>query len=262
MNKDWLKELEEIMAALRAPNGCPWDKEQTHESLKPFMIEEASEVLDAIDENDLENLKEELGDVLMNIFLHAQIAKENDDFTIQDVAQVVSEKMIRRHPHVFADANADTPQAVEAQWATIKAEEKGNKKKSLFDGVSQSLPTLMRTQKVQKKASKVGFDWPDHNGPLGKVKEELAELEEAIDLNSNIEEEFGDLLFSMVNLSRHLKISAEDSLKKATKKFTKRFHAVEELADQELSDLSLEEMDKLWEQVKGQSTDTNRSFTQ
>ena len=254
--KDWLHELEDIMAALRAPGGCPWDRKQTHESLKPFMIEEASEVLDAIDGGDRQELKDELGDVLMNVYLHAQIAKENDDFTIQDVAQIVSEKMIRRHPHVFSDANAETPEAVEAQWAEIKKKEKGeNHKTSALDGVSRSLPTLMRTQKIQKKASKVGFDWSDYQGPLAKVKEEIAAFEEALSRNhqEDMRDEFGDILFSMVNLARHTGISADDSLNGALRKFTQRFEAVESLSEEkgkELKEMSLEEMDQLWDEVK------------
>lgn len=258
MSKDYLKELKSVMAALRTPgSGCPWDLEQTHQSLKPYLIEESSEVLDAIDNNDMQNLKEELGDVLMNIYFHAQLAEEAGEFTIEDVAQDISEKMIRRHPHVFAvNEGVESSEDVVVQWEEIKKQEKGDKhKSSRLDGVTRSLPSLARAQKIQKKAAKCGFDWPSIEEPLAKLDEEIDEFKEAMRHSGqdHIEEEFGDMLFSMVNIARHKKINSEDAMRQATNKFAKRFQLVEELAEAkglQLEDMSLEEMDLLWDEAK------------
>jgi len=254
MNKDWLKELEIIMARLRAPNGCPWDREQSHESLKKYLMEECSEVLDAIDDGDMNELKDELGDLLMNIFFQAQIANENKHFNIQDVAQSISEKMIRRHPHVFADANAEHSEDVDKIWQEVKEKEKG-KKDSILDGIPRHLPNLRKAQTIQKKAAKVGFDWNDWRGSFDKIQEELNELRveiEAGDLKK-AQEEFGDLMFSMANLARSLKFESDDSLALANKKFEHRFRGVEKAVKEsrrEWSSYSLEELDTIWDEVK------------
>lgn len=255
-SKDWVQEIVDIMAKLRAPDGCPWDQKQDHISLKPYLIEESCEVLDAIDDNNMEELKEELGDVLMNIVFHAQLAREKNIFTFQDVAQSISEKMIRRHPHVF-DENCDlTADEVEAQWQKIKAEEKSHRE-SILEGIPRSMPALARSQKLQKRAAKVGFDWPDSTGVLAKVREEYQELEEAVNSGNqdNIEEEFGDLLFSMVNLARHLNINADHSLNMSNNKFIRRFMAVEKVCKERgeiMDEMSLEDLDKIWDQIKAE----------
>ena len=253
-SKDWVQEIVDIMAKLRAPDGCPWDQKQDHVSLKPFLIEESCEVLDAIDDNNMEELKEELGDVLMNIVFHAQLAKEKNIFNFQDVAQSISEKMIRRHPHVFDESCDLTADEVETQWQKIKAEEKSHRE-SILEGIPRSMPALARSQKLQKRAAKVGFDWPDSTGVLAKVREEFDELEEAVSSGNSkdIEEEFGDLLFSMVNLARHLNINADHSLNSSNNKFIRRFTSVEKSCkDQQknIEEMSLEELDQIWDQVK------------
>jgi MazG family protein len=254
--KDWVKEIIEIMARLRAPNGCPWDLEQDHKSLKPYLIEESCEVLDAIDDNNMKDLKEELGDVLMNIVFHAQIAQENGFFNFQDVAQAISEKMVHRHPHVFDESCQLTSAEVLAQWEIIKAQEK-TERESILDGIPRSFPGLLRAQKIQKKVAKVGFDWSDKTDVLKKVQEEFGELQEAIEQKNtaNIEEEFGDLLFSMVNLARHLQLNADHSLNLANNKFSRRFKQLEKVCREKnlmLENLSLSEMDKIWDEVKAE----------
>ena len=253
-NKDWVQELGHIMAKLRAPDGCPWDQKQDHKSLKPYLIEESCEVLDAIDSGDMKHLEEELGDVLMNLVFHAQLATEKNQFTFQDVARTISEKMVHRHPHVFADETNLTPEEVEAQWEKIKAEEKAERE-SILDGIPNSLPALMRAQKVQRKAAKVGFDWPDDRGPREKIVEELAELEHAVQEGDKeeIEKEFGDLLFSMVNLARHLEIDADHALNLSNRKFTERFKHVEKSCRDQQIDMKsagLEKLDEFWDEAK------------
>jgi len=256
--KDWVKELEDIMTALRNPDGgCPWDLKQNHETLKEYMLEECSEFLDAVDEGDYEQMKEELGDILLNIAFHCQLAKEKEKFNLQDVAQVVSEKMIRRHPHVFAASKANSPEAVIKQWEKIKKEEKGDcNDNSVLDGVPGSLPALAKAQKIQKKAAKVNFDWPSLEGPISKLLEETEELKLAINQENqkNIQEEIGDLLFAIVNISRHCKIDAEDSLRMAINKFKSRFEKIEaEVKNngKDLQDCTLEELDEIWNRIKG-----------
>ncbi|MCM8537399.1 MAG: nucleoside triphosphate pyrophosphohydrolase [Lentisphaeraceae bacterium] len=255
-DKDWVQELVGIMAKLRAPDGCPWDREQDHKSLKPYLIEEASEVLDAIDEEDMELLEEELGDVLMNVVFHAQLATEKDIFNFQDVAKNISEKMIRRHPHVFADSDASSSEDVERQWEEIKKQEK-QERTSILDGIPRSMPGLMRAHKIQKKVAKVGFDWPNEEGPLDKIDEETTELKEALESGdqAHIKEEFGDLLFSLVNLARHLGFDANEALTESNDKFTNRFKKLEVHCKQEsmnLDEMTLEEMDAVWDKVKKQ----------
>lgn len=249
-------EFVDIIRTLRSENGCPWDREQTHESLRQNLIEESYEVVESIDNSDMANLREELGDVLLQVVMHSVIAEEEKEFTIEDVLEEVSEKMIRRHPHVFGNVEAETSEEVLKNWDEIKKEEK--KEKTLGESmqrIPKALPANIRAEKVQKKAAKIGFDFADYEEALGKVYEELEELKEAKKTGKHceIEEEFGDLLFSMVNLSRFLRINAENSLTNATNKFINRFVSIELLAVREnrhLSELSIEEMNSLWEGVK------------
>lgn len=246
----------EILKTLRSDHGCPWDREQTHESLRQNLIEEAYEVIESIDNKDMANLREELGDVLLQVVMHSVIAEEENAFTIVDVIDEVSEKMIRRHPHVFGNVEADTSEEVLKNWDAIKRKEK--QEKTLGESmqrIPKALPANIRAEKVQKKAAKVGFDFANYNEALGKVYEELKELETAKTTGNicEIEEEFGDLLFSIVNLSRFLQINTENSLTNATNKFINRFVTIEALAaqkDKQFSELSIDEMNELWEQVK------------
>ena len=246
----------EILKTLRSDHGCPWDREQTHKSLRQNLIEEAYEVIESIDNDDNANLREELGDVLLQIVMHSVIAEEENAFTIEDVIDEVSEKMIRRHPHVFGDVEADTSEEVLKNWDAIKKQEKQEKTiGESMQRIPKALPANIRAEKVQKKAAKVGFDFSNYKEALEKVYEELRELEEAktTENTSEIEEEFGDLLFALVNLSRFLQINAENSLTNATNKFINRFVTIEALAEKgnkQFSELSIDEMNELWEQVK------------
>lgn len=249
--------LLDVMEELRSDEGCPWDKEQTHVSLKKYLIEETYEVLDAIDEGNMYKICEELGDLLLQVIFHAQIAKEYDAFDFKDVAKGIHDKLIRRHPHVFGDAVARTSQEVTLTWDAVKKQEKGegDPKDSLLAGVPSGLPALQRAEKLQKKAAKVGFDWPDYIGALDKVEEELEELKEEIKNNNKqqIEEETGDLLFAVVNLARLLHVDPEDALRMTNSKFFKRFVHMEQSAEGKCLDiktLSLNELDKLWEEAK------------
>jgi MazG family protein len=243
--------LREIVARLRAPDGCPWDREQTHESLKPHLIEECYELIDAIDDRDDETMREELGDLLLQVVMHTQMASEEGRFDFDSVAGSIAEKLVRRHPHVFSDTKLSTSDAVLRQWDAIKRHEKKDRE-SVLDGVPRLLPALARAQKVQSKAARIGFDWPDSAGPLEKVKEEVAELEQAKS-REQLAEEFGDLLFALVNFARKSELEAEDLLQAATRKFSDRFRQMEILAekrDLKLSSLTLAEMDQLWNEVK------------
>src|SRR6201987_659557 len=245
--------LKQIVERLRSPDGCPWDREQTHESLKPHIIEECYELLDAIDDQDDQGMQEELGDVLLQVVLHAQMASEESRFDCDSVAEVISEKLIRRHPHVFGDTKLATSDAVLKQWDAIKRGEKTDRASAL-GGVPRGLPALAKAQKTQSKAARVGFDWADAEGALEKVKEEINELEQA-GASEQLAEELGDLLFSVVNFARKSKLDAEDLLQAATRKFSERFRKIEALAESRglsFSSLTLAEMDDLWEQVKGQ----------
>ncbi|OHC01102.1 MAG: nucleoside triphosphate pyrophosphohydrolase [Planctomycetes bacterium RIFCSPLOWO2_12_FULL_39_13] len=249
-------DLVELMRKLRSKDGCPWDKEQSHASLKPHLVEEAYELIDAIDSGDPDKLKEELADLFFHIIFHCQIAKEKGEFDIGGVMALCLDKMRRRHPHVFGNATAATPDEVIHQWEQIKKQEKGyEERKFIVDGLPKYLPALQKAQKLQKKVAKVGFDWPDINGVIAKVDEELAEVKEAIQENKpeNIEEEVGDLLFSIVNLSRFLKLDTENVLHKTIYKFVERFKKVEmELAamGKDIEKCTLEEMDAVWNKVK------------
>lgn len=246
-----IEELIEVIRRLRAPDGCQWDREQTHQSLKPNMLEEAYEAVDAMDDNDTVHLKEELGDVLLQVVLHAQIASENGDFTIEDVAKGIKDKLIHRHPHVFGDQKVSSTDEILANWEKLKAEEKKHRK-SAMDGISKSQSALMTAQKISKKAVKTGFEWPNEDSLYECVFSEFDEFKEACQEQdkNHMEEELGDILFAVVNLARWNKIDAEQALLKSNKKFEKRFRKMEELATKPLEDYSFEEFDQLWKQAK------------
>lgn len=246
-----LEELIEVIKRLRAPNGCPWDREQTHSSLRPNMLEEAYEAVDAIDDGDMSHLREELGDVLLQVLLHSQIASEVGDFNIDDVAKELKEKLIHRHPHVFGNAKIDSADDVLVAWDKLKAEEKTHRK-SAMDGISRSQAALISAQKISKKAVKTGFEWPDEKSLYDCIYSEFEEFKQAKSDKdkTHMEEEFGDILFATVNLARWNKIDAEQSLLKANKKFEKRFRKMEELATKPLKEYSFVEFDNLWKQAK------------
>lgn len=252
---DAMTRLRYVVHRLRAPGGCPWDQEQTHASLIPHVIEEAYEVAEAIRAGDPALICEELGDLLLQPVLHAEIASETGAFDLDRMAHELTEKLIRRHPHVFGEASAATSDAVLTQWDAIKRVEKGTQKEGLLHAVGSGLPALMRGQKLQKKAARVGFDWPDAAPVFGKIREEAAELEAAVQEGNqaHVEEELGDLLFSVVNLARKLGVESETALAAANDKFVRRFHAMEEhlrAQGRELGKLTLEEMDQAWDEVK------------
>ena len=270
--------LVELMAALRAPDGCPWDRKQTHASLKPYLLEETYEVLETIDHQDALKLREELGDVLLQVLFHSQIAAEAGTFTVEDVLDVLATKLIRRHPHVFEKdqqrSNPTNGEQVLNQWEEIKRAEReaAGGAQSVLDGVPKTLPALLRAYQTQARAARVGFDWPHNAAGLeqifGKITEEMAELREALSENEaatqassipegigreHIEAELGDLFFSLVNLARFLKVNPEEALRGSTNRFTDRFHLVEAQASEQgrgLSDLTLPDMDALWERAK------------
>ena len=249
-------DLVEIMKFLRAPGGCPWDMVQTHESIRSNFIEETYEVIEAIDTKDSELLKEELGDVLLQVVFHAEMSAEENDFDINDVINGICKKLVVRHPHVFGDVKADNSADALKSWDDVKMQTKSQKKQSeAMDSVSKALPSLMRAAKIQQKAAKVGFDWDDVSGPLDKIVEETNELKTAIQNGDaeNQAEELGDLLFSVVNVSRFLKVDSEKALYDACDKFTDRFRALETLAAERGIDVktaSLSELDSLWDEVK------------
>lgn len=247
--------LVEVVRILRSENGCPWDRQQTIESLKSFFLEETYELCDAIDSGDPELHKEELGDVLMHILLQAQIRSEAGDFTYEDVADGISRKLINRHPHVFAGLEVDGTKEVLKNWETLKAEEKKDERESVLDGVPRCLPGLSRAQKVQTRAARVGFEWEKIEQVIEKIEEELAETKEAIEADDAgwQREEIGDLLFSVVNLARWCETDAEDAVSGAIVKFNARFREVESRIKAEgraLKDCTLAELDKCWEAAK------------
>jgi len=261
--------LLDLMARLRAPDGCPWDREQTPATLKPQLLEECYEVLEAIDSGSTPHLVEELGDLLLHVVFQAQIAREAGQFTFADVASGIAEKLVRRHPHVFGEEKVADATGIVALWHQLKKAEKPERKCAL-DGVPRALPALMRAEALQKRARQAGFDWPDAGGALAKVREELAEVtqeiesdrafvaakESKISATPELAEEIGDLLFSIVNLTRHLKLDAEELLTGANDKFTRRFRAVEErikASGKSMSDCTLEELDAVWNEVKTRS---------
>ncbi len=246
--------LREIVAALRAPDGCPWDREQTHASLRGALVEECYEVIDAIERSDDANLREELGDLLLHVVMHAQMAEERGAFALGEVAAEVCDKMIRRHPHVFGDRLAGTSTEVLRQWEAIKRSEKGAET-GVMDHLTASLPALLRAQNAQKKAARVGFDWKDAAPVFEKFDEELAEIREAIAGGSReeLEGEIGDLLFTAVNLARKVGVDAETALAGSTKRFVERFQFIERelvAGGRRVEETALEELDELWEKAK------------
>ncbi len=247
-----VKDLEEIVRILRAPGGCPWDAEQTHQSIRRNFLEEAYEAAEAIDEESPEHLKEELGDVLLQVVFHARMEQEEGRFDLDAVADGVCKKLIYRHPHVFGDVSVSGTGEVLSNWEELKRKEKGQATNTdALESVARSLPALWRAEKVQKKAKKAGFDWPDISGALDKLSEELEELKTAAAQGTNVAEELGDLLFSAVNVSRFLKVDCEDALNQATDKFIGRFRKVEEQAgERPMTEMTLAELDQLWERAK------------
>lgn len=244
-----------IMRQLRAPGGCPWDAEQTHESLKRYLLEETYEVMEAIDSGSDDHLKEELGDLLLQPVFHAAIAEERGAFTMDDVLSTLSDKLIRRHPHVFGDLEIKDSQAQIENWEKIKKTEKGEERRSALSGVPPQLPALLKAQKITEKASRVGFDWEHVDQVMAKVMEELHEFEEALASGNqeHTEAELGDLLFAIANLGRFLALDTEEALRKTINRFQKRFSHVEEQIHQRglsLHDATLEEMDLLWNEAK------------
>jgi tetrapyrrole methylase family protein/MazG family protein len=245
-----LETFQDTIARLRAPGGCPWDQEQTHQSLRPHLLEESYETLAALDADDTDALREELGDLLLQIVLHAQIAVEAGEFSLAQIIEGVDAKIKHRHPHVFGDVVVADVAEVLHNWEEIKRDEKG--KHFLLDGVSRALPALARAQAIQKRVARVGFDWPDAEGVVAKIAEEVIELREAQG-GEELEEELGDLLFSVVNLARWLDVDAESALRGACERFIRRFSGMEHLCRErglDLSELSLAEQDELWEEVK------------
>lgn len=249
-----LNELIAIMSALRGENGCPWDKDQTRESLKPFIVEEAYEVLEAIDEKNPEAIKEELGDLLFQVVFQCQIAKERGEFEMADVLEKIGKKMIARHPHVFSDADYKTSAEVLVHWEAQKKRE-GKQRDSVLDGIPKELPSLLRAHRIQDRASRMGFDWEKVEDVLPKLEEEIDEFREALkrQRTDEIEDELGDIFFVLVNISRFVGIDPEDALRKTISKFISRFRYIEMAAadrGKTLSDMTLAEMDALWDEAK------------
>ena len=250
------------MATLRSPNGCPWDKEQTPQTLKPYLVEETYEVLDALEAEDWAELKEELGDLLLQIVFHAQLMAEAGEFTIDDVAQAIADKMTRRHPHVFSDLKVESAEEVSRNWAKIKAQEKRAKKRergsadqSILAGVPKGAPALIQAQRLGEKAARVGFDWPSANAVFEKVTEEYQELAAALATThtEQQEHELGDLLLALTSLARHLDLDAESALRKANSRFSKRFRYIEERLAHDRQDIyhtSLTRLEELWQAAK------------
>lgn len=249
-----LKEFDEFVKIVkRLRNECPWDRIQTHLSLRRCLLEETYETIEAIDENNMEELKKELGDILLQVVFHSNIAEEEKNFTLKDVIESETKKLIDRHPHVFADVKVADSEEVKKNWELLK---KNEGRKSVIDGIPKELPALLKAYRIQEKASKVGFDWKDEKPVLDKILEEVNELKEKVKLNKSqkeIEDEFGDVLFSIVNYSRFLKINPEDALRKTIQKFKQRFNKIEEFAKEnniELEKMTLDEMDEIWNKAK------------
>lgn len=246
--------FQEIVAHLRAPNGCPWDKEQTHASLRTHLLQESYEAMSAMDEGDVDGMREEFGDLLLQIVLNAQIANEDGEFTANDVIRGIYDKIIRRHPHVFGDVKVAGVQGVLSNWEKLKEKERrhADQEKGLLDGVPLALPALSQAQEYQDRAARVGFDWPEIQGVLDKIAEEVREVQEA-DSEPELESELGDLLFALVNLARWKRVDAEAALRRSNQRFKGRFGHIEQGAKKQarnLSDLSLEEMESLWQEAK------------
>ena len=254
-----VKPITDVMNTLLGENGCPWDKEQTHESLRKNLLEEAHEVVEASDSNDMVHLKEELGDVLLQVVFHAKLAEQEGHFNLNDVVNAITEKMIRRHPHIFADVKADDAETVLTNWEEIKKQEKAGKgeteSKSIMSKLPPTLPALMKAEKVQQKAHRVGFDWDDIEGPKAKIVEELDEIDAAMRGDGDVEEEVGDLLFSAVNLARFAKVDPEQALNRSVQQFVTRFQAMEAkimLDKKEFAQYTLEELDEIWDACKAE----------
>ena len=255
-----IQKLVDVMAKLRSPDGCPWDKEQDHDTLKRFLVEESYEVIEAVENKDFEHLKEELGDLLLQVVFHAQVAEENNHFKFQDVIDGIYNKLIHRHPHVFNDASVNNSREVEVQWEAIKRKEKKNlaadgKERSAIDGVPTSMPATLQAMRLTEKAGRVGFDWKNVHDVMEKVDEELGELKDSLKSNDRkeIEHELGDLFFAVSNLSRHLNMDPEEVHRKALHRFRARFKMMEKFAHEagtELRELSIEEQEKLWQWAK------------
>ncbi|HEX9204716.1 MAG TPA: nucleoside triphosphate pyrophosphohydrolase [Candidatus Deferrimicrobiaceae bacterium] len=252
---DDFRKLVEIMARLRGEGGCEWDRAQTHETLRQYLVEETHEVVDAIRQNDPSLLCEELGDLLLQILFHARIAEENGEFGISDVISSISEKMVRRHPHVFGEAHADSPEAVSRQWEHIKRTVENRSHPSLVGGIPRDFPSLLRASKMSKKAARAGFDWERTEQVLEKVEEELGELKEAMSGEDpgKIEHEFGDVLFALVNLARFLNLNPEVAMMSANDRFERRFREMEKIASETGSSLENADMatlESLWQKAK------------
>ncbi len=246
-------ELVRVMARLRGPDGCPWDGEQTHSSLRQYLLEETYEALEAIEQQDWARLADELGDVLLQVVFHSQLASERGDFTIEDVCEHIVTKLKTRHPHVFADTLVADSDEVITNWESLKRQEEGYcERESALDGVPTTLPALQRAYKLQKQASRAGFDWEEISGPRAKIDEELREVDEAE--AEAVEHEIGDLLFAVVNLARFLGVEPESALRRANERFASRFRTVEQAAGdtERLREMSPTEMDVLWEQAKSE----------
>ena len=263
--KEPIHQLLEIMAALRTPEtGCAWDLKQDFQSIAPYTIEEAYEVIDAIERGDMEDMKEELGDLLLQVVFHARMAEEQNIFTFDDVAQAISDKMIRRHPHVFQNGTANTEEAIRQNWEDIKQAEKREKGKhheSLMDDVPATMPGMTRAVKLQKRAAKVGFDWQEAAPIFDKLEEEIAELKAALqeqetpEKQENIKGEYGDILFVMANLGRHLKLDPESAIRMTNQKFTNRFRFMEnkaKAAAKNLTDYDADALEHLWNTAKNE----------
>lgn len=247
MEKDYLKDLINTIKILRSPDGCEWDRQQTHSSIRQNMLEEAYEAAEAIDENNVEHLKEELGDVLLQVLLHSQIADDNNEFNIQDVAKMLNEKLIHRHPHVFGENKTTDTKEILANWEKLKQEEKKERKRTL-DGIPK-LPSLLKAMKISKKATRAGFEWKNKEQVFECFDSEIKEFKEAKTFEEK-EDEMGDILFSLVNVARWENIDPDVALSKANQKFTKRFNKLEELSTKKLSDLSFDEYNELWSKAK------------
>lgn len=254
--EDQFLRLKAIVAKLRSEDGCPWDKIQTHQSLLPYLFEESNEVFDAIEDKDVNHLREELGDLVLQVFLHAQIESEKGHYQIEDVLHDICDKLIRRHPHVFGEAKADSPTDVLTLWDQVKSKEhNGEKPESLLDKVPKHFPPLTIAYKYQRQASKVGFDWKDYTGSLKKIFEEYNEVQNAINNNDreNLEHEVGDIIFAVVNLARFFDIRCDVALTKANSRFKNRFMHIEQKVKEsgkDWSEFSLDELDKLWDEAK------------
>ena len=255
--------LRAIVRILRGPGGCPWDIEQTQKSLIPNILEEAYEAADAIRSGNKNNVIEELGDLLLQVVMQSEIASESDDFFLEDVAIAISDKLIRRHPHVFGDDQLNDTESVLNKWEEIKRSEKGNQKKYILDGVTNGLPSLIKAHEIQKKVEKVGFDWPEARSVIPKIREELDEVEEAINesganqQNENLAEEIGDLLFAVTNLTRKIGMDSESLLAAANQKFINRFNEVEKILEKQgtnVVEADIQCMEKAWEKVKNKDS--------